>query len=214
VRRRRQTARSPGMPPLVDRRIGFMGSGQMAEALAKGLINKGVVTPNQICCTDPVPARKELFKGFGAAAYDTSLEVRGILYVGPETIPIFSSSMSWLRPNATLLLALHLGRRALASATPESVNSQGPNAATECSRAAAAHALCSHGLRVSPLSNQSGPLAKHCLFCPANKHTTQHTHTHTHTHTDTHTHTHARTLMQPRGVTPRWSTTLTCCLWP
>jgi pyrroline-5-carboxylate reductase len=47
----------------------------MAEALAKGLINKGVVTPNQICCTDPVQARRDLFRGFGAAAYDTALEV-------------------------------------------------------------------------------------------------------------------------------------------
>lgn len=62
------------MPP-IDRRIGFMGSGQMAEALAKGLINKGVVTPNQICCTDPVAARRELFQSFGASAYDTTLEV-------------------------------------------------------------------------------------------------------------------------------------------
>ena len=60
----------------IDRRIGFMGSGQMAEALAKGLVNKGVVTPNQMCCTDPVAARKELFSSFGVSAYDTTLEVR------------------------------------------------------------------------------------------------------------------------------------------
>jgi pyrroline-5-carboxylate reductase len=60
----------------LDKRIGFMGSGQMAEALAKGLINKGVVTARQICCTDPVPARKELFRSFGATPYETNIEVR------------------------------------------------------------------------------------------------------------------------------------------
>lgn len=61
----------------IDKRIGFMGAGQMAEALARGLINKGVVTPRQITATDPVPARKELFKGLGANPVDTNLEVRG-----------------------------------------------------------------------------------------------------------------------------------------
>jgi pyrroline-5-carboxylate reductase len=61
----------------IDKRIGFMGAGQMAEALARGLINKGVVTPRQITATDPVPARKELFKGLGANPVDTNLEVTG-----------------------------------------------------------------------------------------------------------------------------------------
>lgn len=50
---------------------------KMAEALAKGLIDKGVVAPNQICCTDPVGARRELFRGFGAEAYDNNLDVSG-----------------------------------------------------------------------------------------------------------------------------------------
>lgn len=38
---------TPQMPH-IEQRIGFMGSGQMAEALAKGLINKGVVSADQI----------------------------------------------------------------------------------------------------------------------------------------------------------------------
>lgn len=60
---------------VIDKRIGFLGAGQMAEALARGLINKGVVAPQQICCTDPVQGRKDLFRSFGSAAYDTALEV-------------------------------------------------------------------------------------------------------------------------------------------
>eukprot|EP00877_Chromochloris_zofingiensis_P009390 jgi/Chrzof1/4704/Cz14g23140.t1 len=59
----------------LDKRVGFMGAGQMAEALARGLMHKGVLKPAQICCTDPVNNRKELFKSFGATPYDTNLEV-------------------------------------------------------------------------------------------------------------------------------------------
>lgn len=60
----------------LDKRIGFIGAGQMAEALARGLINKGVLSASQICCNDPAAARKELFKSLGGAAYDTNIEVR------------------------------------------------------------------------------------------------------------------------------------------
>ena len=59
----------------LERRLGFMGAGQMAEALARGLMAKGVMTSAQMCCTDPVGARKDLFRSLGCAAYDTNLEV-------------------------------------------------------------------------------------------------------------------------------------------
>lgn len=59
----------------LNKRIGFMGAGQMAEALARGLIDKGVVQASQICCSDPAAARKELFRSLGATPYDTNLEV-------------------------------------------------------------------------------------------------------------------------------------------
>lgn len=61
----------------VDKRIGFMGSGQMAEALARGLIAKGIVAPDNIVCTDPVQARKDLFRSFGATPYETNMDVSG-----------------------------------------------------------------------------------------------------------------------------------------
>lgn len=57
------------------RRIGFLGAGQMAEALARGFIAKGVVTADRISATDPATARKDLFRSFGASGYDTALEV-------------------------------------------------------------------------------------------------------------------------------------------
>lgn len=60
---------------VLDKRIGFMGAGQMAEALARGLIDRGVVQASQICCSDPSQARKELFRGIGTTPYDTNFEV-------------------------------------------------------------------------------------------------------------------------------------------
>jgi pyrroline-5-carboxylate reductase len=75
----------------LNKRIGFMGSGQMAEALARGLIDRGVVQASQICCSDPAPARKELFRGLGCTPYDTNFEV------GPGTANSSSSSRTALQ---------------------------------------------------------------------------------------------------------------------
>lgn len=47
----------------------------MAEAIAKGFIKTGAVQPNKVCCTDPVAARKDVFKAMGAEAFDTGIEV-------------------------------------------------------------------------------------------------------------------------------------------
>lgn len=60
----------------LEKRIGFIGSGAMAEALARGFISKGVCRADQMICTDPVTERKEVFKSFGATAVDSNIEVR------------------------------------------------------------------------------------------------------------------------------------------
>jgi len=60
---------------MIDKRIGFVGSGQMAEALARGLIAKNVITGNMIVCSDPNPGRTELFASFGATPYQSNIDV-------------------------------------------------------------------------------------------------------------------------------------------
>jgi hypothetical protein len=59
----------------LGKRIGFLGAGQMAEALARGLMAKGVVTADQICCNDPWAVRREVFKSFGAVPYESNIDV-------------------------------------------------------------------------------------------------------------------------------------------
>jgi len=58
-------------------RCGFLGSGQMAEALARGFVSQGVCKPADIYCTDPMAERKEVFRSFGCCPVDSSIEVRG-----------------------------------------------------------------------------------------------------------------------------------------
>jgi pyrroline-5-carboxylate reductase len=72
---------------MLDKRIGFIGAGQMAEALARGLVSKGVVAAENIYAADPTQERKEVFRSFGANPVDTNVGVRhytGILpsYIG------------------------------------------------------------------------------------------------------------------------------------
>lgn len=59
----------------LNKRIGFVGSGQMAEALARGLIAKGVVNADQMCCSDPNQSRKDLFQSIGITPFESNLDV-------------------------------------------------------------------------------------------------------------------------------------------
>jgi pyrroline-5-carboxylate reductase len=63
--------------PALNKRIGFLGSGQMAEALARGLMKRGLVSGDRIACNDPNPARTNLFKSFGATPYESNADVGG-----------------------------------------------------------------------------------------------------------------------------------------
>jgi pyrroline-5-carboxylate reductase len=59
----------------LDKRIGFLGSGQMAEALARGLIARNIVPGNRMVCSDPNPQRNDVFKSFGATPYNSNVDV-------------------------------------------------------------------------------------------------------------------------------------------
>lgn len=44
---------------LKNKKLGFIGSGIMAEAIVSGVLNKGLVPPESICCADPYTVRCE-----------------------------------------------------------------------------------------------------------------------------------------------------------
>jgi hypothetical protein len=57
-------------------RIGFLGAGMMAEALAKGFIKAGVASASGITATDIAQQRKDVFAAAGMGVVATSREVR------------------------------------------------------------------------------------------------------------------------------------------
>lgn len=59
----------------LDTRVGFIGAGQMAEALARGFINKGVIKAENIFATDIVKERRAVFESFGTNSVDSNSAV-------------------------------------------------------------------------------------------------------------------------------------------
>ena len=57
-------------------KIGFLGAGKMASALAKGFVAAKIVSPKQIIASDVMEAARAVFaKEVGGAASDSNLEV-------------------------------------------------------------------------------------------------------------------------------------------
>lgn len=81
----------------LDKRVGFVGSGQMAEALARGLLAKNVITGDMIVCSDPNPSRTELFSSFGATPYESNVDVSGHGYVHAWTYACMNTCMDLCR---------------------------------------------------------------------------------------------------------------------
>jgi pyrroline-5-carboxylate reductase len=74
-------------------RIGFLGAGKMATALAQGWIKAGLVTSDNVCASDPLQAARETFaKQTGAAVQAENTKILAasdmvILAVKPQTMP-------------------------------------------------------------------------------------------------------------------------------
>jgi pyrroline-5-carboxylate reductase len=95
--------------------IGFLGSGNMATALARGVISAGLVKAAQICASDPSPtARNSFAEKIGARTSDGNLDVVQfaqviILAVKPAHVP---SLLEEIRPAITpghLLISIAAG---------------------------------------------------------------------------------------------------------
>lgn len=54
------------MAAKLEEKIGFMGGGMMAYAIASGMVNRGIVKPNQILASGPHPENLEKWKEMGA----------------------------------------------------------------------------------------------------------------------------------------------------
>jgi pyrroline-5-carboxylate reductase len=84
---------------LKGKKLGFIGSGIMAEAIVSGVLNRKLVTPSAICCADPYAARLEqLEERYGVkTTVDNKKAIKGadvvFLSVKPQVLNEVSSSL-------------------------------------------------------------------------------------------------------------------------
>ena len=88
--------------PLLDKRIGFLGAGKMATALARGWIEAGLTAPAHILASDPAAeARSDFSHLTGAPATTSNREVAArseivLLAVKPQTM---AAVLAEIRPD-------------------------------------------------------------------------------------------------------------------
>jgi pyrroline-5-carboxylate reductase len=97
------------------RKIAFIGSGAMGEAMIKGMVAQGAVQPGHIMASDPVAARREQMKAqFGVSTTDTnSSAVQDadivVLSVKPQVLPKVLAELKGKIPPESLVLSIVAG---------------------------------------------------------------------------------------------------------
>ncbi len=96
-------------------RIGFLGAGKMATALARGFIGAGLVTPAGLSSSDPVPGAREAFaRSTGARSTPSNAEVvdaADILFVSvkPDQVVALMAEISPKITPAHLVVSIAAG---------------------------------------------------------------------------------------------------------
>lgn len=78
---------------MIERKVGFIGAGLMAEALVRGMLAAPVADTKNICASDPSPDRRKVFEEIlgGAVLADNTALVAAVevvvLSVKPQVIP-------------------------------------------------------------------------------------------------------------------------------
>ena len=97
------------------RRIAFIGSGAMGEAMIKGIVAQNVVQAVQIMASDPVAARREQMKSqFGVTTTDSNRSAVQeadviVLSVKPQILPKVMTELHGQIPESALVLSIVAG---------------------------------------------------------------------------------------------------------
>lgn len=100
---------------LKNKKIGFVGSGMMAEAIVSGVIDKGLVTPGSMCCADPYAARCEQMEERYGVTSTTSNKTAVkdadivILAIKPQVLPDVSEQLLGSFNSNQLLISIMAG---------------------------------------------------------------------------------------------------------
>lgn len=96
-------------------RIGFIGAGNMAEAIARGLLRAGLYRAEEICAADPDAERQRFFRDeLGVACFGTPAEVAGraetlILAVKPYVVAEALAQMLPALQKTSVLISIAAG---------------------------------------------------------------------------------------------------------
>jgi pyrroline-5-carboxylate reductase len=96
-------------------RLAFIGSGVMAEAMIKGLLQNELVKPEQIRCSDPQPQRLEfLAQRYGVVGSQNNAEALrgadvGVLSIKPQMFGEVSEELAGVVDAEALLLSIMAG---------------------------------------------------------------------------------------------------------
>jgi len=94
--------------------LGFVGAGNMAEAIARGAIEKGVLEASAMVASDPSAARRELFAGLGVKVVDTNAEViaqsgQVMLAIKPQVLPELAGELAAHGGDDQVLISIMAG---------------------------------------------------------------------------------------------------------
>ncbi|MHC4887100.1 MAG: pyrroline-5-carboxylate reductase family protein, partial [Planctomycetota bacterium] len=101
-------------PTFQDTTFGFIGCGNMAEALLRSVTQGGLIQPSQILASDPSPERRAIFTTLGCSACEDNGEVAGrsdvlILAVKPQVIESACQSFAEKRNPDGLVVSIAAG---------------------------------------------------------------------------------------------------------
>ena len=95
-------------------RLGFLGAGNMAEAIARAAIDKGVLVASEIIASDPVEARRQVFEELGmgvtssnAAAIGQSQQV--LIAVKPQQMADAAADLAQNGSEEQVLISIMAG---------------------------------------------------------------------------------------------------------
>ena len=102
--------------------LGILGAGNMAEAIVRGVLGKGLFQPQQIIAADPVAARRELFEGtlgIKSASDNTDVAKQAkvvLLSTKPYQVKEALAPVGKVMDEATLVISIAAGVTSLAIA--------------------------------------------------------------------------------------------------
>jgi pyrroline-5-carboxylate reductase len=115
---------------MIGKKVGFLGAGQMARALAGGFVRAGLVRPDQVLASDTSQSALQAFAGAvpGAVLLDDNRKLAAaaevlFLAVKPQQVPAVLADVSAVLGERHLLVSIAAGVRlaSLAAGLPQGV---------------------------------------------------------------------------------------------